>query len=162
METEEGYFVDIIEINHHGKIYNIEKKYQYARTWDDLVTIYEHKGQEIASVEECPGAEKFGMKPYTLTRKYMEDEYFEEWQQKDFDTIEEAENQIKEHFIDYYITMLEKAHNFCSNLDKLKIEIESMAHLYKNILPSSFDKLQKSVIETKEEVIRRMGSLSNL
>ena len=150
---------DFLKVIHQGRCYIINKEMVDPRY--PIETIYEYNGHVIAKVEFVPGAEEAGKKPYTVTSFNFNKES-EEIGFADCMTIEEADSKIKELFIDGYLLGFEQAHNMCSELDSLRIEMLNLKNKYNMVVPVSFDNLLESLNTCKKEIVDTMGSISNL
>ena len=161
MEKDNGYNVDVIKATYKGRTYNIEKKYHSTGTWDDIETMYEYNGHVIAKVEFVPGAEAAGKKPYQIISFNINKER-EEAGSADCFTIEEAEVLIKDLFVNGYLRAFDQAHNMCSELDSLKVEMLHLKHKYDMATPDSFDNLLETLDSCKKEIVESIGTISNL
>lgn len=161
MEIDYGYMVDVIKVDYQGRTYNIEKKYHSTGTWDDVETIYEYNGHEIAKVEFVPGAQEAGEKPYQVISFNFNKERGETGSAECF-TIEDAEFLIKDLFVKGYLRAFEQAHNMCSGLDSIRIEMLHLKHKNNMAIPDSFDKMLETLDSCKKEIVETIGTISNL
>ena len=161
MEKDNGYNVDVIKVTSKGRTYNIEKKYHSTGTWDDVETIYEYNGHEIAKVEFVPGAQEAGEKPYQVISFNFNKERGETDSAECF-TIEDAEFLIKDLFVNGYLRAFEQAHNMCSELESLRVEMLQLKHKYDMVTPDSFSKLLETLDSCKKEIVETIGTISNL